>query len=338
MPETSYRRNGAPQDGISASRPVGGSEWTAAARLQNHVASRGRVLVPTMRPEPVTLTKTVYEYAFWMVPTYNALVRRWRVSATCDGPLELSVNGGTSVRDPELGSAASRNTARLPARALRFDEVLVSQTATESGAILELDCDGDTLVVDSIECFELPRAFIDADSNELGVELAPFRSSQPIRADVFANLYAGAMNADVGRRVFFQWAVPYSAAGSATTDFAASTTSATFGDLFAVAKLCLARKLYNDGAAYTFCNGRVFAWVSPGGGGEVRFTTAAGTSAVVAISNTSPEWSDAVTDVRVLHEDIGADDGVPGAGIDEVQVELRATSGTLYIASAIAYE
>lgn len=289
-----------------------------------------------MRPDHITLTKTSYGYAFWLTPTYNALVRRWRVSATCDGPLSLSVNGSSTVSNPELGSIASLGRLDFP-RSLSFDEVLASQTATESGATVELDSNGDSLVVDSIECFELPRASIAADSSERGVNPAPFRSSQPIRADAFTNLYAGAMDADVGRRVLFQWAVPYDVGGATSTAYAASTTSATFSDLFDVAKPCLARKLYNDGD-YTACVARVFAWVSPGGSGQFLVNSDDGTSSEVTITNTSPAWSNELIDVRILHEDLTTDDGIPAGGFDDVQFQIRATSGTLYVASAFLGE
>ena len=330
MPDTSYRRGIAPTDSILASQPVSGSDWTAIARLQNHLASRGRVLVPAMRPDHTTLTKVSYTYAFWLVPTYNALVRRWRVAALGDGSLSVSANGGTAVVDPEPGIGGDRYP-----RAIIVDEVLGSQTATESAGTLELDSDGDTMVVESIECFELPRAFIEADANERGVNPTPFRSSQPIRAAAFTNIYAGANDPNVGRRVLFQWAVPYALSGSTSTTFAASRTSSTFTNMFGVAKPCLARKVYNTGK-YRTCSFRVFAWVSGGGSGQVRVSSYIGNSAALTITSTTPAWSSAGV-VEILSEDLTEDDGIPADGWDNVQIQTRAISGAIYVASALVY-
>lgn len=314
------------------SHPVSANDWTGVARLQNHIASRGRMLIPSMRPDNAELAKGVFSYAFWMVPSYNTLVRRWRVSAQCDGELIASFNGGADVSDAEPG------LVDVP-RGISFDEVLGSQSSTEFGAVVELDSDGDTFRVDSIDCVEIPRAFIADDASELGVDLAPFRSSQPIRADLFGNVYAGAANADAGKRVHFQWAVPYAIGGSTTTLHAATTSSPVFADMMDVAKTCVSRKLYNDGTKVTNCNARVFAWVSSGGSGEVRVTTYDGSSSTITITDTSPTWSSAVTDVQVLSEYADETDGIGDNVTDShVQVEFRATAGTLYVASAAVYE
>jgi hypothetical protein len=315
---------------------VSASDWASTARLQNHIASRGRVLVPAFRPDHVAVaSKTAYTYALRVVPSYQALVRRWRVAVQCATQVDVSINGGTAAVDPSPGDFADIGAASLP-RGITIDEVLGSQTSAESAATVTIT--GDSVpTVDSIECFELPRAFIASDANELGVELPPLRSSLPIQAAAFTNLYAGAMNADAGRRVLFQWAVPYEVAASTSTTYAASTASATFGDVFSVAKPCIVRKKFNDGNDYTACNARVFAWVSGGGSGQFRVITGEGDSSVVTITNTSPAWSSEVTDALVLHEDLTAADGLPG-GYDDVQFEFRATSGTLYVASVILNE
>jgi len=284
-----------------------------------------------MRPDHGTLlAKNAYTYAFRIVPSYQALVRRWRVAVDCSTQVDVSINGATAVTDPRPGDES-------PARGIVIDEVLGSQTSSESAATVQITGDS-APTVESIECVELPRAFIAADSNEFGVELSPFRGSQPIRADAFENIYAGAMNEDAGRRVLFQWAVPYMIGASTSTSFAASTTSGTFSDVFDVAKPCLARKKFNDGNDFTRCAARVFAWVSGGGVGEVRIASASGNSSTIAIGDTTPKWSAEIDNVRVLHEDLAEADGIPSGGFDDVDVQFRATSGTIYIASALLVE
>ena len=152
------------------------------------------------------------------------------------------------------------------------------------------------------------------------------RTSTPAAADF-----------DAGKRVLFQWAVPYQQGVSTITTYAASTSSATFSNVFDVAKPCLARKKFNDGK-YTLCGARVFAWVSPGGIGEFRVSSNVGNSAAFTISTTSPAWSSELTGIEILCEDLGAADGIPADGWDDVQIQFRATSGTLYVASAILSE
>ena len=289
-----------------------------------------------MRPDHAAITtKTAHLYAVRLVPSYQALVRRWRLAARCDGELSVAFNGGAAVVDPTPGLFADLDRYEAP-RGIVFDETLGSQSDAESAGTVSVTTTGNTLSVDSIECFELPRASIAADANELGVDLAPFRSGQPIRADVFEHIYSGAMDFDAGKRVLFQWAVPYNIAGVTSTTYAASRTSSTFADALDVAKPCLARKKFNDGK-YHLCKARVFCWVSGGGSGQVRVSSYVGNSSAVTITNTSPGWSGLLSQ-EILCEDLTTDDGIPADGWDNVQIQFRATAGTIYVASAAVYE
>lgn len=338
MPESHYARGRAPREGILATQTVSGSEWTAGARLHNHLHGRGRVLVPAYRPGIATISKGDYTLAFWLVPTYAALERRWRVVMRSDGEVDYDIEGVTgTLSEPRDFSTLER--WETP-RAVEVEKELASQSSTEVGVdvVLGSSISGVSMDIDSIECHEFPRAFITEGGTENGVNLAQFRGSQPIKADAFQDMYAASQNDDLGKRVLFQWAVPYDESGATTTTYAKSTASSTFGDVFDVAIPCLARKKFNDGNAYTVCSARVFAWVSSGGAGEVRVSTADGNSSVVAISNTTPDWTSAITDVNVRHEDLTTSDGLPGGGYDDVQFKFRATAGTLYVASAILYE
>ena len=344
MAESSNFRGNAPAN-ILATQPVSASEWASAVRLHNHLAGRGRVLVPAFKPAVAGKTSVgQYTYAIYLVPSYQTLVRQWRVSARVDGELKMDVNSGAiqstkydMFEFPDIPSSE-------PARSIQLEEVLSSQSASELEYDLQLTATvagthtSADFEVDSIECYEVPRVVIAETGTENGARLSPFRSTQPVTAAAFANMYAGSQDVDIGRRVHFHTALPYKKAGIVSTSYCTTITSTSFVDLFDVAKSCVARKIYNDGNAYTACTLRIHCWVDAGTA-EVRVTTAEGTSSTITISATAPEWSAVISDVNVACEDFTEDDGLPAAGYDDVQVEVRKiTSGSFYISGTILYE
>lgn len=342
MPESHYARGRAPREGILATQTVSGSEWVSAARLHNHIAGRGRVLIPAYCPGIATLSKNDYTFTFWIVPTYAALKRQWRIVMRSDGEVDYDIDSGAETGTvPVPGDFSSLESWDLPDPII-VDETLASQSATEGAVDVNLGSTiaGVSMDIDSIECWEYPRAFIAEGGTENGVNLAQFRGSQPIKAEAFTEMYAGSQDTELGKRVHFQWAVPYLELGSATTTYAKSTTSATYVNAFSVDIPALARKIYNDGNAYTTIKARVFAWVSSGGDGDVRITTddGASSSANITVAAASAAWT-ADLAPKVTHDDLTEADGVPSvAGYDSINIEFRATTGTIYIASAIVYE
>ena len=339
--ESSYSRPDADIAGIFASGAVSGSAWETNANLTNHLLGRGRVLIPSFKPPGGTLTKGSYTYAFRMVPTYNALVRRWRVSARCAGNVVVTVNGGTPLAAVSPGSFTTLEQYELPP-GLVDEEELASQSTAEEAATLTINASATgsaDVDVDSIECIEIPRRVLVEDANERGVNIPALRTGQPLRADAFARMIDVAQDVDIGKRVLLHWAVPYLRNGSPTTSYAASTSSSTFSSALPVDHFALARKIYNDGSVVTNCKARFFAWVSPGGTGQIRVIGTKDVSSAVTISNTTAAWSSQLTDVPVLAEDFATSDGESASdGHDELNVQIRATSGTIYLASAIVYE
>ena len=327
---------------ILASNAVSGSAWATNARVANHLLGRGRVLVPAYKPPGGQLTKGSYTYAFRMVPTYNALVRRWRVSTRSDGAVWMVVNG-TSV-----GPISPREFDGIPQYELTAPHVLEQEVSSQSDleesatvTISSASVGGSSgaLHVDSIECIEIPRKVINEDANERGVRLTKFISGQPLRASAFANMLDVSQDPDIGKRVLLHWAVPYEVGGSTSTAHAASTSSSSWTDALPVEHFALARKLYNDGKVTTDCKARFFAWVSPGGTGYIRVLGTKDVSSAVTVTNTSPAWSSQLTDVPILAEGLATPDGESVSdGHDEIQVQIRAQTGTIYMATAVVFE
>jgi hypothetical protein len=328
--------------GILASNAVSGSAWGTNARLTNHLLGRGRVLVPPFKPSTGgTLGDGSYTFAFRLVPTYNALARRWRVSARCGGDVVVTANGVT-LSPTAPGTFESIEQYELPPPIIR-EELLSSQSNSESSATVTVSASavgdgGGSVDIDSIECIEIPRRVLAEDANERGVNLPSMRTGQPLRADAFANMLGVSQDADIGKRVLLHWAVPYLVGGVASNSYAASTSSSAFVSVFPVNHFALARKIYNDGADTTNCKARFFAWVSGGGSGQIRVSGTKGNSSAVTITNTTASWSSQITNAPVVAEDLAAPDGEGGAGHDALNVQIRATSGTIYLASAIVYE
>jgi hypothetical protein len=95
----------------------------------------------------------------------------------------------------------------------------------------------------AIGCQELPRVLLEAGSPDNGVDLDSFAPGAPIFADRFEDL-ADAVNDPVhGSRCLFQWSVPD------TEDFAISSTSSGWADVFKVPVPALARRLGPGGTS-----------------------------------------------------------------------------------------
>ena len=320
---------------ILAGRAVSSRTWAAIAGLTNCVLGRGANVVPAYSPNVTLTAATEYELRYWIQPRYQALERRWQFGvrgASAVSTVNVELPSGAAAQD------ITASTGRMHGAPQGLVEALGSQSATAADVTIALTPADADIVLESIGCWEMPRAALVADASDLGSDLAKFQQGQPISADSLAQIVAAlGDNAKIGGRYsLLQWAVPCTAGGSTTTAFAASTASATFQPLFDLPVPVLNRKIGN--ANVTQASATFLAWVTGGGAGEVRFTDlTTGSSTAAPISVTSPTWSNAVT-LDVDCEDLTAADGLQSAAFDTIQVEYRATSGTIYLASASVWD
>ncbi|MEM9067094.1 MAG: hypothetical protein AAGE52_01270 [Myxococcota bacterium] len=320
--------------------PVSATDWRTIARLQNWLRSRGRQLVPTFRPDHSALPAgDTYTYAVLLRPSFPNFVRLWSATLRGTGGSFTEFGGGSVSGTSPLFTEVGPGTAPAPTQKR---QELGAQSNAEVQTTLDVTT-GATfpIEVDALSVWELPRAVLTpAIANELAAVEGPFTSEQPISRAAFDDIWDIANQSSPGNRVFAHWAVPYITSGGTTTQFAASTTSGTYADVFHADIPALARKL-DFGATQQTAAAKVFAWVSDGATqGEVRLAPTLGSAGTaITITNTSPAWSTELT-ASLDCEDLGTADGLQGGTFDGVQVEFRRTAGagTLFVASAVAYE
>lgn len=343
------RRNLVAYTEIQNGREVKASTFTDMGQICNWLLGRGMQDVPCYAPfagsNGALASGTEYGFHFRLRPRYQSLRRVWQINARADATataVDFEAPAGSAVT---TASAVSARSLLAPLEVIES----VTQSASESELTLTVKPTSQNMVIDAIGAWSIPRGTLNAANDDRGVDITAFRAGQAISAE---SLYAAAkaqanlrtVLADVtliGRRVLVQWAVPADANGTATTAFAATTTSTTFQDLWESEGVpVLARKVTRTGTTATI-KAKFYAWVEATGGGEIRITTShsATTTSAVTISATTPTWSDALTFV-IDCEDMDAADGLQAATFDELQVEYRSTvvGKAIYLASASAWE
>ena len=318
-----------------AGSAVSGQDWTRLGRLNNWLRGRGRQLIPTMTPSHGTLTGgSAYDYEFRVVPSYQNFDRVWVIALRTE---EVDVTAGSATLVTQIGSPDfNADTPGVAAVSMTMIERLASQSSTIGTTTLVLD-PANSMDVDSIGMWELPRYEIATSTNERGVDTTELRVGQPIKRESKDNLFSTALDTTVGKRVLVNWAVPHAVGGATSTTYATSTVSSTFGGLWPDAIPALARIRYRGDTSKTV-TGDLYAWVTGGGSAEMRIVSDVhGNGGTVSISNTTPAWTSSST-VSIDTEDLGVADGRRSGAWDGINFDIRAISGTLYVASACAYE
>lgn len=333
------RRNIRTTGEVVAGEAVRGPTWQAGAHLNNWINGRGPQLVPHYSPN-VTLTTVTYLFAYRMKGYYQTIERKWTIQANAvQDPETLTVT-------PPVGAAQTiyvqpgTNAPTVDA----IQEQLTTQTAAEGELVLTVQPSGAVTIM-AIGCEALARPTLATDTNDRGVNITHMNPGSPVSAGNLANIIKTTSDDDTGRRAsILQWAVPYSAGGSTTTAFAASTTtdSPSWAQVFELPCPVLARKIGRSATTGTITM-KVLHWSSDGASttGTVRMLSSVnGASTGVAIGgSTTPAWSSADT-ATVDCDDLSAADGRLNGAWDELDIEFNrgAGSGTLYIASVAIWE
>ena len=341
MPNVSFARGETTTEGRRASLPVSGSDWRETAALQNWTASRNRVLIPAFRPGVTLTSKNEFSFACRLDQSATALMRRWTVSGRGAAQLCIGLNFGAKgcIEAPEFESLDFGEGARRRT----FYETVTAPGDAFVNATLQVEVETDPVggaagdyVIDSIECHEVPRQTI--TTAEGGHEPGRFRSGQPINAATMTPIIEGSQMPRIGRRVLAHTMVPYAIDGTPSTNFVTSNTTATFQDIWPVNLPATARHIHETSAPSERVYASVFAWVSPGGAGEFHLVSdSEGPGAPVSVTNTTPAWLPPAA-ASVRFDDSSNALGLQSGAYDAINVQARATSGTIYVASVLAYE
>lgn len=326
--------------------PVGASDWARIAADLNYAAAGGRVIVPAFKPATeLDLGDGDYTWtmSLWLEPAYQAIERVASVT------YRFHTSSGASIRAGAAGDIDVRNPKVIERT------VVASQSTTGAAVDLTFSTYGTQesgfVTIDGVQVVELPRAFLENDANERGVDASVFVSGQPIvlARGVDALRDATADDLQIGRRVLLAYAEPYktSRQTSNATESGAGGESITSGSFVTVrggsGSPVLARKTRTTDTTRTV-RARAFARCSNGTTtGEVRFVSSKhGASSAVTFngaSTTNFAWSSEVN-LTVDCEDLSDARGLPSSTFDEVSVEARRTAGAgnLQVAGWVVYE
>lgn len=335
---------------IRSGSPVTHSLATSA-ELSNWNLGAGAMLIPLFAPcEPgrsiaAAANKT---FRFWIEPRYAAVDRIWivRVRSTDASSrdsavqIEAPASGGTA-RTYTVAADRDRVTNivylhRLSAQSATAGEVNIKITVTGSYAVM----------VESIGCYEVPRARLAQNSNEYGMDLETLQPRTPVFAagSMTGRSYEGlaravAASLSISRRAgMVMFATPDN-----TTD-ARAFTAAGYTSLLQAAVEALGRKLYRESTTRGLKARFLLKTDVSGTTGNLRInTTSGGLGGANAIATglhaAFAWWPNNPIDFTVACEDLAAADGRRGAAWDDIDVQVQTGgSGTIYIAAACIYE
>lgn len=337
-----------PYQFIRNGEPVSASDWNRIAADINYAAACGRVIVPSFKPDTeLDLSDGDYTWTFsiWLEPSYQAIQRlaftTYRFHDTTGETIRASGLGAIDVLN------AKANNLQLV--------TLGSQTTTGAAVDLTIDLtaqqENGFCSVDGIQIVEVPRARLEDDANERGIDASVFTSGQPIAWNLGAEDIRDATTDDtqIGRRVLLHYAEPYktSRQPSPATESGAGGEAVTSASFVTVrggsGSPVLARKLRTNDTTRVV-KARAFARASGATTtGEVRFVSSEnGASSAITLDGsvtTDFAWSSAV-DLTVDCEDLATVQGLQGAAWDEVSVEARRTAGVgnIHVCGWVVYE
>jgi hypothetical protein len=307
---------------IVAGAPVASTDWQRAAAVQNWVAGRGRQNIPTFKPEHSANKSTTFRYAIRILPSYSAIdlvamVATKNVSSVLPGIVDAPV--------PILLSVSPRAAYSSAAIDINLD-VIVPVTDTN---------------VESIAVYEVPRAYLEQTASAGGIDTTALAAGQPITAASVEALADALADDTFGTRTLAFHAVPYSNGSSTITTYATDSTSATFAPVVGGNGVPVLARKKRVGDTTRTVKARCYGWVTSGTTGEFRVESSVnGASSAVSFTNTTPAWSNEITDLVVDCEDLSTATGLQSATWDELTCDSRrsAGAGTVYVAGWIVYE
>lgn len=307
-------------------------EFLNAANLANWLAGRGGQLIPAFCYGTLAgnTTKTLNLH---VLPRKQALTRAWVISAyaTSATPFVLTVTRGS------FSQAFTFAQTRVDSAPAILYEPITSPTdtvgtATQLTLTLASSASSGAGFIDSISCFEVPRAVVVPGLDDGTVVLDRYRPGAPIHQFSVETLVDAVTDlAAISRRNgMYCWAVDVADCFSTT-----STSYVPIFDLLKPAVLAA----YTDAAngALDYINCKVYAR-STVLGGTFRVTAASGDSNTINLTSSGAwVWNPGTINTRTVSvdtENLSVSDGRRSSRWDELTFELKAgTAGVAEIAT-----
>lgn len=325
IPLRPYRRH-LPLSGIKVGLEPTSLFWADVGETVNFLRGTGLQLVPAHYPG-IELSSGSETLRYRVLPSGRAVTRVWVVrirsldvpravaTVSADGSTARTIVGSALIGDPGATAVIVANVAKASVAT----DITCTITRVEG-----------TVIIDSVECWELPRAALTLDATDLGVDVRSLEPDRPIvdrDYESLGGIGVALAGADGRRGGLLSWWGPV----------CSFTTAAS---LFTAGIPVVPPKVGPNDTTRAAVPWNVYARVSAGGTvGRVRAVDAAGgVSAWVAITSTSYGWIEGT--IPLLCEDMSAVDGLPGAGWETLNFEFERTAGagSIQTTGANAYD
>lgn len=331
---------------IEAGVAVRGRTWIDAAAISNHLRGRGHVLVPLSGNGVSIPAGTRYTFRFVCTTSASSRARRWQFHFGMS-----SVDGGiATVRAPAVtGGAQNIAVGGTLSPNSNYGEYFELATGIDDEEEITVDILNNASVamnIHGISCVECPRARLDLDATDLGVDENTEVAREPV-LDLDNAALTGIVpvlaNSQSGRRGGLYYystdtSVPYT---NATTSYA---------DLTALYMPVLGRRLTSATATLSLIQWRVYCRTSDSSyAGEVRLRSNSDSSTIAIPTSSHGSWAwfpplaSPPEYMSIDAESHSSTDGRQTAGTpvwDELIADARRTSGsgTLSIAALCVEE
>ncbi len=320
--------------------PVRAQTWRELGMLLHWLRGHGTQIIPAHAPQMV-LVAGAQTLHYRVKPQGLAIARVWVISLRQENvapraQCTITLPGGSVLTvHPRNEFSESRGT-------LIFETVTKSSARADLTLTMQRVSGTAQVTVESLCCFELPRAVLTLDATDLGVDFETLRPGAAIIDSTNRGLGAVAENlthavSSPRRHLHEQCFAPI------VSDPGGAANPTAWVDLFPLALPVSPRRVVQGDTTYT---ATWDAWCSVSNGTttfEVRIKPGSGGSAVLtctgATGGTTPAWLGTST-ISLLCEDPTTVDGVPAGGLETVQYAVRRTagSGTVTLRSVAAWE
>lgn len=329
-----YKRTQTRIGDILVGEPVRAQTWRELGMLLHWLRGHGSHIIPAHYPGLViNATSTPETLNFRIEPQGLSIERVWVIQtrqgewtgAGVPAFLKITLPGGSTVTigPPDRTGATFREIAIV-----LFETIAKSDSIANIALTFERVSGDVDVTIESVCAFDLPRAVLTLDGTDLGVDFETLRPGAAIFDST--NLSLGAVVENLAdrktaprRHLWMQSTSPLE------SDPGGAGNPTAWVDLFALDIPILPRKVSTTDTTFV-CDWNLYWHVSAGGTNfQARITTGNGPNIdVIQIAGvTSPTWgSDGAIELDA--EDPGEDDGVPGGGLETVQIAVRRTAGT----------
>jgi hypothetical protein len=316
---------------IQIGAPVRARTWRDAAHLMHWVRAHGQQIVPAHSPHLEISYPGAFALNYLIKPPGLAVARVWFAVLRGTAPVSTT-NALVTVAFPDtLGFYTTPFTAldvfqTLPG-VMHVEELPAKSSALATITVtLQNPGAASTAWIESIECWELPRALLTQDSTDYGVDVETLRPGQPIYEYPNRSLHAIAVGAAATepRRVLAELAFPI-----------VTIASGTPTDIFETTAPILPRKGGRTATTRLVTWG-VCCWVSNGTtNASVRITTTSGDVRTANVLGGSGGTTVAFRGGNLgggnraiaSCEDLSTADGLPGGTWEGFQIAAWVTAG-----------